>query len=63
MIAKWKWLNPDFQCCECRMRSPILTSKCPFCGAIMLNEEAMWLELMSNKEIEDILDYKGEKEK
>ena len=54
MVAKWKWLNPDFQCSECRMRSTIITSYCPFCGASMSNEEEMWIEFFRAKEEEAI---------
>lgn len=52
MTAKWKWLNPGYRCSECRMKSPILRSSCPFCGAIMTNEEEIWIEMVKAREQE-----------
>lgn len=60
MIARWKWMNPDFQCSECRMRAITLEPRCPFCGAIMSNVEEVWIDFMKSKLIEETRNIKNE---
>lgn len=53
IVAKWIWLNPNYKCSECRMTTSTLSSRCPFCGALMTNEEEMWIEFFQYMELNE----------
>lgn len=60
IIAKWKWTGTNFQCSECRLKSDIVETECPFCGATMSNWEEVLIDLFKNKEKSDDRNQKYE---